>query len=152
MFAIDFRRWFDRMQPQTLQIATWLLYFDGAFALIAILDGSGYQGYLTRRFAFGYPLLLLIVACFALGGLLMANERRIGYRLAVFAAFTPFLLRIWALRSAVSDFNFGDEVSILDYFTGNPFGVSIITVVFDIALIGLLLHPQSSNHARVWFR
>jgi hypothetical protein len=82
----------------------------------------------------------------------MANERRIGYRLAVFAAFTPFLLRIWALRSAVSDFNFGDEVSILDYFTGNPFGVSIITVVFDIALIGLLLHPQSSNHARVWFR
>ena len=152
MFGIDFRRWFDRMQPQTLQIATWLLYFDGAFGLVALLEGSGYQGFILRRYAIGLPVLLAVVSSFVLGGLLMANERRIGYRLAVFAAFSPFVLRIWALRGAVSAFNFGGEVSLLDYFTGKPFGVSLLTVVFDIALIALVLHPQSRNHARIWMR
>jgi hypothetical protein len=38
---INFKKWFDRMQPQTLQIATWLLYFDGFFALVDLLDGGG---------------------------------------------------------------------------------------------------------------
>jgi hypothetical protein len=152
VFAIDFRRWFDRMQPQTLQIATWLLYFDAFFGLITLIDGSGYQGFLVRRHTLGFPILLFVVASFAFGGLLMANERRIGYRLAIFAAFSPFLLRIWALRSAVSALNFGGEVSLLDYFTGKPFGVSTLTLVFDIALIALLLHGQSRSHARIWFR
>ncbi len=152
MFGIDYRRWFDRMQPQTLQIATWLLYFDGAFGLVALLEGSGYQGFLVRRYAIGFPVILVVVASFVLGGLLMANERRIGYRLAVFAAFSPFLLRIWALRGAQSAFNFGGEISLLDYFTGKPFGVSLVTVLFDIALIALLLHTQSRNHARIWMR
>jgi len=140
------------MQPQTLQIATWLLYFDGAFGLVALLEGSGYQGFLVRRYAIGFPVILVVVASFVLGGLLMANERRIGYRLAVFAAFSPFLLRIWALLGAQSAFNFGGEISLLDYFTGKPFGVSLVTVLFDIALIALLLHTQSRNHARIWMR
>jgi hypothetical protein len=36
------KRWFDRMQPQTLQIATWLLYLNGFFALVDLIDGGGY--------------------------------------------------------------------------------------------------------------
>jgi len=32
---LDPKRWFDRMFPQTLQIATWLLYLNGFFALLA---------------------------------------------------------------------------------------------------------------------
>ncbi len=152
MFDIDFRRWVDRRQPQTLQIATWLLYFDAAFGLVALIEGSGYQGFLVRRYALGFPVLVFVTASFAFGGLLMANERRLGYRLAIFAAFSPFILRIWALRGALSTFNFGGDVSLLDYFTGGPFGVSLLTSIFDLALIALVLHPQSQNHARVWFR
>ena len=35
---LDPRKWFDRMQPQTMQIATWLLYLNGFFALIGFMD------------------------------------------------------------------------------------------------------------------
>ena len=38
--GLDWRRWFDRMLPQTLQIALWLLYMDGVFALLDYLDGA----------------------------------------------------------------------------------------------------------------
>ena len=40
--SIDFRRWFDRMAPQTLQIATMLLYLNG--------EADGVQGGQTRLF------------------------------------------------------------------------------------------------------
>jgi len=33
MLNIDWRKWFDRMQPQTLQISAMLLYLNGFFAL-----------------------------------------------------------------------------------------------------------------------
>jgi hypothetical protein len=140
------------MQPQTLQIATWLLYFDAFFGAVTLIDGSGYQGFLVRRYAIGFPVLFAFLLAYALGGLFMANERVLGYRLAIVAAFSPFVLRVWALRSALSTFNFGGDVSLLDYFTGRPFGVSTITIIFDVAVIALLLHPQSRHHARIWFR
>lgn len=38
---LDLRKWFDRFQPQTLQIATWLLYLNGLFALV---DFAGERG------------------------------------------------------------------------------------------------------------
>jgi hypothetical protein len=152
VFGIDFRRWFDRMQPQTLQLATWLLYFDGFFGMVTLLDGSGYQGFLVRRYAIGFIVCFSVVVAYVAGGLLMANERRLGYRIAVAAAFSPFILRIWALRGAQSTFNFGGDVSLLDYLTGRPFGLSYLTVLFDIALVALLLHRQSREHARIWFR
>lgn len=152
MLGIDLRKWFDRMQPQTLQIATWLLYFDGFFSLVALVDGSGYQGFLVRRYAIGFPVCLAATLAYAAGGLLMANERRFGYRIALVAAFSPFLLRIWALRSALSTYNFGGDVSLLDYLTGRPFGLSYLTTIFDVALVALLLHNQSREHARIWFR
>jgi hypothetical protein len=152
VFGIDLRRWFDRMQPQTLQLATWLLYFDGFFGMVTLLDGSGYQGFLMRRYAIGFIVCFAVVVAYVAGGLLMANERRLGYRIAVAAAFSPFVLRIWALRGAQSTFNFGGDVSLLDYLTGRPFGLSYLTVLFDIALVALLLHRQSREHARIWFR
>ena len=49
------------MQPQTLQIATWLLYFDGFFALVSLIDKSGYIGYLRYQFPFGGLLGLISV-------------------------------------------------------------------------------------------
>jgi hypothetical protein len=89
---INFKKWFDRMQPQTLQIATWLLYFDGFFALVDLLDGGGEMYYLRLRFPGGLLIGLVVIALYAGGGLLMANERRLGYRLSVAAAISPFLI------------------------------------------------------------
>ena len=43
MLNIDWRKWFDRMQPQTLQIAAMLLYLNGFFALISVIDTTDYR-------------------------------------------------------------------------------------------------------------
>lgn len=152
MQNIDPKKWFDRMQPQTLQIATWLLYFDGFFALVSVLDKSGHLGYLRYRYSFGILLGFISVALYALGGLLMANERKIGYRISVAAAFSPIVLRFMAVRSIASDFLLNMPIKFTDYFTGRVFGGSVVSSAFDIALIALLLHNQSREHQRIWYR
>lgn len=152
MQNIDPKKWFDRMQPQTLQIATWLLYFDGFFALVSVLDKSGHLGYLRYRYSLGILLGFISVALYALGGLLMANERKIGYRISVAAAFSPIVLRFMAVRSVASDFLLNTPIKFTDYFTGRVFGGSVVSSAFDIALIALLLHNQSREHQRIWYR
>ena len=47
---LDPKRWFDRMQPQTLQIATWLLYLNGLFLFIDVTDMSDVLGYYRWRY------------------------------------------------------------------------------------------------------
>lgn len=144
--GIDARRWFDRMQPQTLQIATMLAYFECFFSAVAILDGGGYLGFLARRSSFWFLASLTATAALAIGGLLMANERRIGWHLLVGASLSPFALRIatMAILGAGS-------ASPLDWIIARPAGGSVLTVIFDGALVALLLHPQSRAHRRIWF-
>ncbi|MFM8867549.1 MAG: hypothetical protein ACKOFZ_04625 [Ilumatobacteraceae bacterium] len=149
--AVDFRKWFDRMQPQTLQIATWLLYIDGVFALLAIIDRAGVEGYLIRRYDLGIVVVLAVVVLYALGGLLMANDLRIGWRIAVAASISPFVLNVLGTRSALSTFGFGSPVGIYDHLTGRIFGGGTIGLIFDVALVALLLHNQSREHQRIWF-
>jgi hypothetical protein len=36
--------------------------------------------------------------------------------------------------------------------TGRIFGGSIISSAFDIAVLALLLHTQSREHQRIWYR
>ena len=138
---LDRRTWFDRMQPQTLQIAMWLLYLNGFFAFVAFLDKSDWiGGARVTQGALGLAVGLLVVASYVGGGFLMANGRRIGYYFALFAAFSPFLLRLWIL----SPYN---ELGLIDRHTGqDTFGV-----IFEIALCALLLHPHSREHQRVWY-
>jgi len=143
---IDTRKWFDRTQPQTLQIATWLLYINAFFALIDLLDDSGYLGYVRDRYSFGLLVGLAVVAAFVLGGFLMANERKIGYIVAVVAAFSPFILRFWALTDL--ERTTGANLSLFDKITGN----NTIGFIFEVALCALLLHPQSRSHQRIWFK
>lgn len=149
---IDFRKWLDRMQPQTLQIATWLLYLDGVFALLAIIDRSGVEGYLMRRYDPGIVVVLGVVGLYAFGGLLMANDLRLGWRLSVAASLSPFVLNILGTRSALSTFGFGSPISFYDHITGRIFGGGSISLLFNGALVVLLLHPQSREHQRIWFR
>jgi len=138
---LDPRKWFDRMQPQTMQIATWLLYLNGFFALIGFMDKSDWIGFArVDKGALGSLIGLVVVASFIAGGYLMANDRKIGYRLALVAAFSPFALRIWILWSYPG-------FSAIDKVTGND----TIGFIFETALCALLLHPQSREHQRLWY-
>lgn len=149
MSTLDRKKWFDRMQPQTLQIATWLLYLNGFFALVSVFDKTGYLGYIRFRFGFGLLIGLMIVALHGMGGFLMANDRRLGYRLAVVAAFSPFVLRSISVADLRSRYEF--PVSLTDYILGRPLGGSLLTIIFDAALVALLLHRQSREHQRIWY-
>jgi len=138
---LDPRKWFDRMQPQTMQIATWLLYLNGFFALIGFMDKSDWIGFArVDKGALGSLIGLVVVASFIAGGYLMANDRKIGYRLALVAAFSPFALRIWILWSYPG-------FSAIDKVTGND----TIGFIFEAALCALVLHPQSREHQRLWY-
>lgn len=139
---LDVRKWFDRMQPQTLQIATWLLYINGFFALVGYLGTEDWIGYArATKGLVGGVAGLGVIACFVLGGFLMANDRRLGYRLALIGAFSPFILRLWVLWDFAG-------ISTVDKITGN----NAISFLFDAALCALLLHPQSREHQRLWYR
>jgi hypothetical protein len=139
---IDTRKWFDRSQPQTLQIATFLLYLNGFFALIDFLDKAGWLGAArVRDGSLGVLIGLVVIASYALGGLLMANDRKLGYYVALFAGFSPFLLRFWTLRGIPG-------VDIFDKIKGGR----LISFIFEVALCALLLHTQSRDHQRVWFK
>ncbi len=137
---IDTRKWFDRSQPQTLQIATWLLYLNAFFQLLDFVDllRTPFYGIadLFDPGRGGLMFWVLGIPLNVLAGLLMANDRKLGYRLALAGAFWPFLTRFY-----YSDFSFG---AIFDART--------ITLIFEIALCALLLHPQSRDHQRIWFK
>ncbi len=116
------RRWLNPAQPQTLQIAVMLLYLSAAFGLF---------GMLVRGSLF--PALVLIVAAQAAGAYGIANERRWGYWLALAAALLPFVLAF--------------------LLTGNPIlAGDPLSLLFQIALVALLVHPQSRDYRRIWFR
>jgi hypothetical protein len=120
--GMDRRRWLNPAQPQTLQIAVFLLYINAAFSIFDMLR--------VQRFPW---LLLLIVAGGVLAGFGIANERKWGYGLGIVMAFLPFALRFYVL--------------------GNPFsGSNILSLMFEIALVALLLHPQSRDYQRIWFK
>lgn len=145
-FGLDPRKWFERSLPQTLQIGLWLLYINGAFAIIEYLDGTDDLGYLRGRSALGALVGLVVCVLFIGSGYLIANEKKLGYNMAIAAAFSPFVVRFWAY----TDFEnrMGVSVSLWDKITGS----TIIGFAFDVALCALILHPMSRNHQRVWFR
>ena len=115
------RRWINQSQPQTLVIATFLLYFNGAIGFLNMLSYR-YLGILG----------LALVAGDAIGGYFIANEKKWGYYLGIAMAFSPFLLRI--------------------YYGVPVLGGGLINLLFEVALIALLLHPQSRDYERIWFK
>jgi hypothetical protein len=123
MSAMSDRRFVNPAQPQTLQIAVLLLYLNGALEFLAVLLGGGGVGLLGLVFVLGQPL-----AAFGI-----ANERRWGYILGIVMAIAPFALRF--------------------YYLGNPIaGTQILNLLFEIALVALLVHPQSRDYQRIWFK
>jgi hypothetical protein len=123
--AMETRRWFNPSQPQTLQIAVWLLYFNAASGLLL---GSFY-------FALGAPIgLAALVGC-AAAAFGIANEKKWGYSLGVAMA----ILEVLIIVAAVG-------------ITGIFQGLVLITFLFAVALVALLLHPMSRDYQRIWFR
>ena len=120
------RRWLNQSQPQTLVIACFLLYFNAALTILFSLSAS---------FSGVGGLDLIPTLAGAVGAYGIANERRWGYYLAVAVAFLPFII------AAFYNSNH------------NPFGgVPVLTLVFEIALVALLLHTQSRQYQKVWFK
>jgi uncharacterized membrane protein (DUF2068 family) len=116
------RRWFNPAQPQTLQIAIFLLYINAAFLLFDMLIAGTFP-----------PILLAIVAAQVTAGVGIANEKKWAYWLGLAMAIFPFAFRF--------------------YFAGNPLAAtSVLSLMFEIALVALLLHPQSRDYQRIWFK
>jgi hypothetical protein len=125
---MDTRRWMNQSQPQTMVIAVLLLYVNAVFALLDLLR----FGRLTALPAVALAYFLVTIVGGVLAGRFIANERRIGYYLGLVAALAPFVLSYWVY--------------------GNPFSANVMTLLFEIALVALLLHPQSREYEKVWFK
>ncbi|HYH51268.1 MAG TPA: hypothetical protein VEG38_17105 [Acidimicrobiia bacterium] len=107
------QRFFDPSQPQTLQMATLVLYFQGAFYFLG--------------------LALLFAAAYGAAGYGIANGKKWGYGLALAVA----VLRLVTLVAG----NSLDEV----------IRQHTIELMFSVALLALVVHPQSREYQKIWF-
>lgn len=119
-------KFFDPSQPQTLQIVTMLFYFTAALDLFFLLFGD-FQ-----------PVVLILDLIGALCAYGIANEKRIGY----FGAMGIAGLKLGYLLLLVVIGGIG----ILLTLNG------IIALMFDVAFLALLVHPQSREYQKIWFR
>ena len=116
-------RWFDPHQPQTLRSGVALCYIEAVFGLLF--------GVAARSWIVG----LFVIVGLAAGGYGIANEKRWGYGLAVAAAVAQELALLGIFRfSIISSFG------------------ALTTLLFDAALVALLVHPESRDYQRIWFR
>ena len=121
---METRVWVNPRQPQTLYIAQLLMYFQGGFSLVfAMLGARSLTIY-----------LLVIAAGKVMAAFGIANERRWAYKLGVVVAAIPLVLV--ALLAVTEG---------LGWLWADPIGL-----MFDIALLALLLHPVSRNYQRYW--
>jgi hypothetical protein len=122
MTAMQRRRFMNPAQPQTLVIAVYLLYFDAAFLLFAMLVEGTFP-----------PIYLALVVGGIAAGWGIANEFKWAYILGIVMAIAPFVFRFIE--------------------TGNPLAApNLINLMFEIALVALLLHPQSRDYQKLWFK
>lgn len=137
---METRRWVNPTQPQTLQIAVWLLYLEAVFTLL-------FRSQLLHVYlVFPSPNLvrLVITAALAAGAYLIANDKKWGYRLALAAALVPLGARVM-LGLGIS---FNAPAGLI----GGPLEYNPLGLLFEIALVALLLHPRSREHEKIWFR
>ena len=120
---MESRVWVNPRQPQTLYIAQMLMYFRGGMALVF--------GFLFVRSLTVFSLLFAVANVVAAFGI--ANERRWGYKLGVAVASLTLVIALLLLVRS-----FGRLWS------------DLIGLLFDIALVALLLHPMSRSYQRYW--
>jgi len=118
---METRRWTNPSQPQTLQVAVFLLYISAVFSVLQPFN----------------PLLTLSALAGAVGAYGIANSRRWGYQLAVASSAVELALLVVLPLLAI-----GPDLISLRF---------LINIVFPIALFCALLHPESREHQRIWF-
>ena len=144
------RRFFNQSQPQTLQVAVFLLY---ANVVVGLLFRTGNQGEFTLavwsllRSPSGFNTARLLGNLLAIGFLLgsaacaylIANEKRIGWKMGVVVAAAPLVASViiltigYPVRAGLAD--------VVD-----------VSLLFDIALLALLLHTQTREYEKIWFK
>lgn len=122
------RKWINRSQPQTLQAAVMLIYVISALNLIEAVVGQLGAGLFLLA-------VVVVIAGQVLGGVGTANDRKWGYYVAVTFAILPLAL-----------------IAGLSVYYKHFIGVGFIYLITQIALVALLLHPQSRGYRRIWFR
>ena len=137
---LDTRKWIDRMHPQTLAIATFLLYIDAVFALLGFIDRNNEFGLLRTMGGIYVLFALAAIVSFPLGGFLMANGKLLGWYVAVGASFTPFISRLLIAMEY--------DASLRFILTGS----GTLSFLFEAALVALLLHGMTRSYVRTWLR
>ncbi len=115
----------NNTHPQTLLIATILLYVN---ALMSIVNVALYSGY--------SPLLSFVGIALPIAGAYgIANDKKWGYYVGVVAAAVPVLLIVLLVVE------FGTQVITGDF----------LQVILSFIPFILLLHPQSRTYVNTWF-
>lgn len=121
---METRRWVNQSQPQTLYMATILLYFNAVLSLLFGGVGGGIGlVYVIGQAAAGYGI---------------ANERRWGYVLGI--ATVGIQLLFLALFLVAE--------GILSIFSLS----FLFAALWPVVMMVLLLHPQSRDYQRIWFK
>jgi hypothetical protein len=140
---VQTRRWVNQSQPQTLVIATFLLYFGAVIALInssstglgIALLGRSLNQFDNIELVENFARLFIVVGGVA-AGYLIANERKLGYFLGVATAALPLVAKLL----------------IVVRFRVSPLDFELVNLLFEVALLALLLHEQTRNYIRIWFK
>ncbi|MSW99742.1 MAG: hypothetical protein F2694_08990 [Actinobacteria bacterium] len=136
------RRWYNPNVPQTLGIAQMLLYLDAFWLVLAVLFGSQ-ETEIGSGGLIGMLLGVGGIAAYVYGASGIANGEKRGYQVAVFASFLPLIRRV--VLVVLAGASIAGNLSFI-FLAGN-----VLNVMFEYALIGLLLHPMSRNHEKAYF-
>lgn len=125
-------------------MATFLLYFDAVWALLGQYPALG-TALLGEKTAFGVALgttgellnqltQLAVVVGGVAAGYFISNEKKMGWYIGLAVGILPlFTTLVIQLRFGVLD-------------------MSLVSLMFAIALVALVLHEQSRNYVRIWFK
>ena len=138
------RRWVNQSQPQTLVIATFLLYAGVVFVLLGsnnavglgvAIVGDAFKNANAARQIENFGRLFIAVGG-AGAGYLIANEKKVGYLLGLVVAALPLVTKLL----------------IMVRFHVGLFDFDLVNVLFEVALVALIVHPQSRSYVRLWFK
>ena len=143
------RRFFNPSQPQTMQVAVFLLYANVVVALLFRSGGAGlYTGAVeavTRNglsdsleTLLGNVITIIVVGGSFAAAYLIANEKKVGWRLGVVVAAAPIVALLILLLVGMPRLGLASAISI--------------QLMFDVALLVALVHDQTRSYEKVWFK
>ncbi|MEY2476079.1 MAG: hypothetical protein QOG87_1394 [Actinomycetota bacterium] len=140
---METRRWLNQSQPQTLYIAVFLMYMTAAFTLLFGLNDAPYFVAYARLTdsASAADLLtnvtrVVVIAGSVAAGYGISNERKWGYKLGVAIAALPLVVLLYVCIA----------------YQVSPFDFAVLSLMFNVAEFALLVHPQSREYERIWFK